>query len=288
MQRERECSFPKCGRMCTIYKDDWYDSSKGCEVPVISKVFNSPTPQAFTEIYLHEAAARASPSVVKIYQKGLERGRLLLRMEYCEKGSLFDEIERRRSENMPFNPHFLLFTTINMLRILRDLHAANIVHRGISSENFLLTADFSVKLTDFGAAKLIEAGKELALHTEVPGNPQSNRVFLNPYAEDVFALGKIVYEMATLRPCRYSGQTPLDILRADLNSKLRKYSHSALVDSLSQMLCPESEDRISAAEALIQLERLPSLSEETPIMFLTDFTDTTGDSSINKPLSTSK
>jgi len=288
MQGGLESSFPKSGKMCTIYMDDWNDTSQGRTVPVITKVFHSATPQGFSEIYLHEAAARASPGVTKVYQPGLERGRLLLRMEYCEKGSLACEIEQRKRDNQPFNSQLVMVTMINMLRTLRDLHAVNIAHRAVSTENFLLTADFSIKLTDFGAAKLIERGKELDSHTELPGNSESGRAVLNPFAEDVFALGKVVYEMALLRPCRYDTQTPSDLLRADLNSKLRKYSLSAIAEPLAQMLCPLSEDRITAAEALMQLERLPSLSEDTPVMYLTDFTGTTGDSSLDPQHPTSK
>lgn len=267
-----EASFPRACSACTLYLEEWC-ALRGEPVPAITKVFNSATPEAFSEVYLHEAAAKASPGVVKVYQRGLVRGRLLLKLEYCENGSLAFDIERRKQEMSRYEPAFLLTTMVSMLRTLRDIHAANIAHRGITSDNFLLTADNSVKLTDFGNAKLIDTKKEFDLHTEEPGTSNQSKAFFSPYAEDVFNLGKIVYEMATFRPCRYN-QTPNDLIRGDIRVKLRDYS--AIADTLAEMLKWPNEDRVNAAEALMQLERLPDLSEDTPMMYVTV---TTGESS---------
>ena len=266
-------------RTCTLYLEEWSSSSRREPVAAITKVFNSPTPEAFSEVYLHEAAAKVSTGVVKVYDRGLARGRLLLKLEYCENGSLAWDIERRRQEMSPYEPAFLLTTMVSMLRTLRDIHTANISHRGITSDNFLLTADNSVKLTDFGNAKLINEEKEFDLHTEEPGTSYKSKAFFSPYAEDVFNLGKIVYEMATFRPCRYSS-TATDLIRADVRTKLRNYS--AIADILAEMLIGPNEERVNAAEALMQLERLPDLSEDTPMMYITV---TTVASSPNEPLS---
>lgn len=270
MQAGVEGCFPMACSASTLYLEEWSGTLRGESVPAITKVFNSATPGAFSEVYLHEAAAKASPGVVKVYDRGLSRGRLLLKLEYCANGALAWDIERRKQKNSPYEPAFLLTTMISMLRTLRDVHAANIAHRGVTSDNFLLTADNSVKLTDFGNAKLIKAEREFDLHTEEPGMNSRNKAFLSPYAEDVYNLGKIVYEMATFRPCRY-GQIPNDLLRASIRGKLSDYC--AITETLSEMLIWPNEERVTAAEALMQLERLPDLSEDTPIMYVTTTTE---------------
>ena len=84
---------------------------------------------------------------------------------------------------------------------LRAVHAANVLHRDLKSENIFLTADAHIKLGDFGLSRQMDGA---ALATTTCGTPfymAPEQVRRDGYAQpaDVWALGVVFYEMLTLQ-----------------------------------------------------------------------------------------
>jgi predicted ATPase len=115
-------------------------------------------------------------------------------------------------------------------RALAAAHAAGIVHRDIKPENIMIRADGFVKVLDFGIARQtpLDASEvtsaqttEAALPT-APGTLLGTPAYMSPEQVrgeaigppvDVFALGVVLYEMATgRRP--FAAQTPMGIIAA--------------------------------------------------------------------------
>jgi NIMA (never in mitosis gene a)-related kinase len=76
------------------------------------------------------------------------------------------------------------------------------LHRDLKSQNVFLTANNTVKLGDFGISKVLESTNDVAM--TVQGTPY----YMSPevcqskpydYKSDVWALGCILYELATLK-----------------------------------------------------------------------------------------
>jgi WD40 repeat protein/predicted Ser/Thr protein kinase len=161
-----------------------------------------------------EAVARLEhPNLVKIYEIGEWDGRPYFSMEYVDGGRLADSLcgkpwpARRATE---------LVETI--ARAVHAAHARGVVHRDLTPNNVLLTADGQPKIVDFGLAKLTVGG---ACHT-VSGDVLGTPTYMAPEqaggrskevgpATDVYALGAILYEMLTGRP-PFQAETALDTL----------------------------------------------------------------------------
>jgi len=86
---------------------------------------------------------------------------------------------------------------------LHYIHGRNILHRDLKTQNILLDRNGVPVLADFGISKVLQQTEGYAANTVV-GTPYylSPEVCMNkPYTfkSDIWALGCVLYEMATLR-----------------------------------------------------------------------------------------
>src|SRR5262249_34557895 len=149
-----------------------------------------------------EALARLEhPNLVKIYEIGDQDGRPYFSMEYVDGGRLADAFH-----GTPWPPRRAAELTETLARSTHSAHDRGVVHRDLTPNNVLLTADGQPKIVDFGLAKLLVGGAD---HTEsgaVLGTPSymapeqagGRSKEVGP-AADVYALGAILYELLTGR-----------------------------------------------------------------------------------------
>jgi len=78
---------------------------------------------------------------------------IVLVMEYCPGGDLFDVLHKRKPNAFDLSNAQILSSQI--LLALEYLHHLTIVHRDLKLENVLLSEDGALKVTDFGFAKKI-------------------------------------------------------------------------------------------------------------------------------------
>jgi serine/threonine protein kinase len=142
------------------------------------------------------AGILAHPNIVVVYDAGEEGGVFFITMELVEGHSLQALLEGRQAFPMP-----------RAIRILEQAcsaldyaHKHNIVHRDIKPANLMLTDDDTLKITDFGTAKILRFNVTQTAHVigtpsymspeQIKGKPVDGR-------SDIFALGVILYEMVT-------------------------------------------------------------------------------------------
>jgi len=158
------------------------------------------------------------PNIVKIYNKGEDRGRLYYAMEYCSGNTLRTVLNK---EKLPLLKS--LWVTSVVIDVVHDIHNKGIIHRDIKPENIMLTGKLdlnksrvdnkllpnlknSLKLLDFGLAKTI--GNTALTKTGLLAGtvyylpPESIHTNLEWYPEaDYYSAGILLYEMLTgLRP----------------------------------------------------------------------------------------
>jgi tetratricopeptide (TPR) repeat protein len=160
---------------------------------------------ASRERFLIEARAAAAldhPNICTIHEVGeIEDGRLFLAMACYEGKTLKERLARG-----PLPVGEAAAYTVQLARALAAAHARGIVHRDVKPGNALVLPDGTVKLLDFGLARVADA--TLTVPGLTPGtvaymSPEQARGDRLDHRTDLFSLGVVLYEMlAGVRPFR--------------------------------------------------------------------------------------
>ena len=140
------------------------------------------------------------PNICTIFEiNETDDGQLYLVMAHYEGETLKEWIERG-----PVELDDAIDIATQVGEGLAKAHAAGIVHRDIKPANLMVTADGTVKILDFGLAKL--AGTEGMTQT---GTTLGTVAYMSPeqakgqevdYRTDIWSLGVVLYEMVAGRP----------------------------------------------------------------------------------------
>jgi tetratricopeptide (TPR) repeat protein len=148
------------------------------------------------------AAALEHPNVCTIHDiHETDDGRPFIAMALCDGETLKARLRRR-----PLSLAESVGTVTQIARGLAAAHKRGIVHRDVKPGNVMLTADGTVKLLDFGLARVTDLTQTL------PGAAQGTVAYMSPeqvrddeldQRADLWSLGVVFHEMLTgVRPFR--------------------------------------------------------------------------------------
>jgi serine/threonine-protein kinase len=155
----------------------------------------------FVERFRREAQAAAQinhPNIVNVYDWGMVGETYYIAMEYVEGETLKERIRRQGK----LAPGEAVRITLELLAALDVAHAAGIVHRDVKSQNILMDAAGTAKVTDFGIARagdsqMTEAGSILGTAQYLA--PEQARGEPVDARSDLYSVGVVLYEMLTGR-----------------------------------------------------------------------------------------
>ena len=211
-------------------------------------------------------ASLSHPGIVTLYSPLEEQdGLRFLTMELVEGETLSKSIPARG-----FSMERFLSLAIAVTDAVAAAHRQGILHRDLKPENVMLTPDGRLKVLDFGLAKLrYDADEGDRTTKETQSVTQDGRIvgtvaYMSPeqaqglpvdHRSDIFALGILLYEMATgERPFR--GNTNLSVLSSILKdtprpaSELRDDVPKPLARMIQRALEKRPEDRYQSASDL--------------------------------------
>jgi serine/threonine-protein kinase len=151
------------------------------------------------------------PNIVQLFESGFQEGRYYFVMEYLP-GKNFEEIIHERGR-LPWKE--VLEIALQICPALKHAHDHGIIHRDIKLQNLLRADDGTVKLTDFGIAKVF-AGKQLTVTGGLVGTAE----FLSPeqaagkqvtHRSDLYSFGVVLYTLLTGRT-PFQGRSTLDLM----------------------------------------------------------------------------
>ncbi len=162
-------------------------------------------------------AMLSHPNIVSVYDvsTSLSMEADYIVMELIEGITLKQYMEKKGVLNWKETLHFAM----QIAKALEHAHSRGVVHRDIKPHNVMVLKNGSVKVADFGIARMMSKGDTLtkealgSVHYISPEQAKGGRV---DNRSDIYSLGVVMYEMMSGRP-PYEGDSPVAVAIQHIN-----------------------------------------------------------------------
>ena len=162
-------------------------------------------------------AMLSHPNIVSVYDvsTSISMEADYIVMELIEGITLKQYMEKKGVLNWKETLHFAM----QIAKALEHAHGRGVVHRDIKPHNVMVLKNGSVKVADFGIARLMSKGDTLtkealgSVHYISPEQAKGGRV---DNRSDIYSLGVVMYEMMSGRP-PYEGESPVAVAIQHIN-----------------------------------------------------------------------
>lgn len=165
-----------------------------------------------------EAVAQLNhPNIVNIFDVSSNENVEYIVMELIDGITLYQYMKKRGV--LPMKE--VLFFVSQILKALDHAHSRNIIHQDIKPQNMMLLRDGTLKVTDFGIARI--ASKKITFSNNAFGSvhyiaPEQAKGEQTDGRTDIYSVGVILYEMLTGR-LPFEGDSPLSVAMQHMNSQ---------------------------------------------------------------------
>jgi serine/threonine-protein kinase len=209
------------GAMGSVYRAE--QISTPCEVALKIMFPHLAKNSRFVERFYREALIMGRldhPNIVRGYAVGEEQGWHYFAMEYIGGRSLQKWLSVLGRLSVGDAVHIVL----TCADALRYAHEHDVVHRDIKPDNILITHQGAIKLTDFGAVKVLTEDLAMTQTGHGIGTPcympleQARNAKDSDGRSDIYALGCVLYCLLTGQP-PFAGETLVDLIQAKTAAK---------------------------------------------------------------------
>ncbi len=204
------------GGMAVVYKARCHRLNRLVAIKILKDDFLED--EEFRRRFHAESQAIAMlshPNIVSVYDVSTSDDADYIVMELIDGISLKQYMEKKGVLNWKETLHF----AIQIAKALEHAHSRGIVHRDIKPHNVMVLKNGSVKVSDFGIARMMSKGNTLtkealgSVHYISPEQAKGGRV---DNRSDIYSLGVVMYEMMSGRP-PYDGETPVSVAIQHIN-----------------------------------------------------------------------
>ena len=249
------------GGMAVVYKARCHRLNRLVAVKILKDDFSKE--EEFRRRFHAEGEAVASlshPNIVQVYDVSSSENANFIVMELIDGITLKQYLAKRGTLNWKETLHFAM----QIAKALEHAHGRGIVHRDIKPHNVMVLKNGSVKVTDFGIARVMS--KTNTLTKEALGSvhyisPEQAKGGWVDNRSDLYSLSVVIYEMMTGRP-PYDGESPVAVAIKHINggapapSTLNPNIPVALEQIIMKGMALDAKDRyVSATEMLLAMDQ---------------------------------
>jgi serine/threonine-protein kinase len=195
-------------------------------------------------------------NIVSIYEYGEEDGLRYFAMQFVD-GT---DLGRYIADNKMLPIHEIIDLSKQICRGLRYAHNNSIIHRDIKPQNILLEKNGTVRISDFGIAKIF-SNTGITMTGSAVGTPE----YMSPEQAqgqkldaqtDIYSLGILMYEMLTRRP-PFMGNNPMAVAYKQVHelpvppSAKRKDTPKRLELIILKAIKKDKRDRYNSIEEML-------------------------------------
>jgi len=205
------------GGMAVVYKAMCHRLNRLVAIKVLKDEYSQDA--EFRRRFHAESQAVAMlshPNIVSVYDVSHSGDIDYIVMELIDGITLKQYMEQKGALNWREVLHF----STQIAKALEHAHSRGIIHRDIKPHNIMILKDGSVKVADFGIARITSAQSTLtrealgSVHYISPEQARGSRV---DNRSDLYSLGVVMYEMLTGRP-PFDGVSPVAVAIQHINA----------------------------------------------------------------------
>ena len=187
------------GGMAVVFKATDLTMNRTVAVKILNEE-NNDDEIAVKRFYTESKAIAmlSHPNIVAIFDVSpMNSVQNFIVMEYIDGITLKDYLDRKKILDWTEACHY----TVQILSALQHAHSKGVIHRDIKPQNIMLLADGSIKVTDFGIAKISDtpsvtaADKAIGTVNYISPEQASGRPV--DFHSDIYSVGVMLYEMVT-------------------------------------------------------------------------------------------
>lgn len=194
-------------------------------------------------------------NIVGVYDVGVENGINYIVMEYVDGITLKEYIDFKKCIEWKEAVYYIS----QVLKALGHAHSTGIIHRDVKPQNIMITRDGTIKVMDFGIAKMMNS-KPITVTDKAIGtvdyiSPEQASAKPVGFFSDIYSVGIMLYEMTT-GTLPFIAESPMAVAMMQIQNEpeapreLNPSLPRGLEQIILKALNKEPDDRFSSCAAM--------------------------------------